>query len=106
MGIAEAFRDGKCANPTCQKPFKKGEKVCVEKGKPALCLKCAPEGAKETRNWGNGGAKQLDIRDTYALKAMEKMMERHEKLLARDMSKVVFEIVDAMMEERKKRGMK
>jgi ribosome-binding protein aMBF1 (putative translation factor) len=101
MGIVTSNWDGKCSK--CGGEIKKGEKVCVEKGKPRLCVKCAPSGVTEKKYYNQP---KQDIRDVYALEILKAIMKRHEKMLVADTAVVTFKLVDAIMAERGKRGMK
>lgn len=100
MGIITAKYDGTCDK--CKGFIKKGEKVCVEKGKKPLCAKCAPPDAKEFKG---GFSKPVNAWDQFALKAMPLCFVAGGTTIKAAAEKAAV-VADAMMAERAKRGIK
>lgn len=100
MGIITAQYDGPCDK--CKTNFKKGDKICVEKGKKPLCAKCAPPNTKEFK--GGYQKSALTTWDHFVIAAVGPAAAGAHTV--GDVAKRACQVADALMAERIKRGIK
>jgi hypothetical protein len=101
MGIVKANYKGACDK--CRAPIAEGDKCYVEKGKPRVCLKCAPPGAKEVKSWPST---KLDLPTEVALEAMKGILIRHPALKVEELAQLSWKASDGFMAQRVARGIK
>lgn len=100
MGIGKAFKDGKCGK--CGAAIKKDDDICFEKGKPPLCIKCAPPDARKQQYRGAGP--KIYTEEEISVIAMRALIEKHPKLVVGDLVHISTSIGWAMKAEFKRRA--